>query len=32
MIENWQIERANIVGRGYWKLDSVNHPDHDDGD
>jgi len=26
------IERSNIVGRGYWKLDTVNHPDHDYGE
>lgn len=25
-------ERSRIVGRGYWKLDTVNHPDHDYGD
>lgn len=26
------IERGRITGRGYWKLGSVNHPDHDYGD
>ncbi|MDW5442431.1 siderophore-interacting protein [Polaromonas sp. SM01] len=26
------IPRSQIVGRGYWKLDEVNHPDHDYGD
>ncbi len=26
------VSRGNIVGRGYWKLDVVNHPDHDYGD
>jgi len=26
------IARSQIVGRGYWKLDEVNHPDHDYGD
>ncbi len=26
------IDRKNIVGRGYWKLDTVNHPDHDYGE
>ena len=26
------IDRKQIVGRGYWKLDAVNHPDHDYGD
>ena len=26
------IDRSQIIGRGYWKLDTVNHPDHDYGD
>ncbi|MDB5965987.1 MAG: FAD-binding 9, siderophore-interacting [Polaromonas sp.] len=26
------VDRQQIVGRGYWKLDTVNHPDHDYGD
>lgn len=26
------IARGRITGRGYWKLGSVNHPDHDYGD
>ena len=26
------INRKQIVGRGYWKLDAVNHPDHDYGE
>ncbi len=26
------VNRSQIVGRGYWKLDVVNHPDHDYGD
>ena len=26
------VARSQIVGRGYWKLDAVNHPDHDYGD
>ena len=26
------IDRKQIVGRGYWKLDTVNHPDHDYGE
>lgn len=25
-------DRSRIVGRGYWKLDAVNHPDHDYGE
>lgn len=26
------VDRSLITGRGYWKLDTVNHPDHDYGD
>lgn len=26
------MERSQIVGRGYWKLGKVNHPDHDYGE
>lgn len=26
------VARGQIVGRGYWKLGAVNHPDHDYGD
>ena len=26
------VGRQHIVGRGYWKLDTVNHPDHDYGE
>jgi NADPH-dependent ferric siderophore reductase len=26
------VPRSQIVGRGYWKLSTVNHPDHDYGD
>ena len=26
------VDRQHIVGRGYWKLDTVNHPDHDYGE
>ena len=26
------VPRDHIVGRGYWKLGAVNHPDHDYGD
>jgi NADPH-dependent ferric siderophore reductase len=32
LIEELGIPRSQIVGRGYWKLDTVNHPDHDYGD
>ncbi|MEO7401043.1 MAG: siderophore-interacting protein [Polaromonas sp.] len=26
------VERSQIIGRGYWKLGTVNHPDHDYGE
>ena len=26
------LERTHVVGRGYWQLGEVNHPDHDYGD
>lgn len=26
------VSHSQIVGRGYWKLDVVNHPDHDYGE
>ena len=26
------LPRSQIVGRGYWKLGAVNHPDHDYGE
>jgi NADPH-dependent ferric siderophore reductase len=26
------VSRSHIVGRGYWKLDAINHPDHDYGE
>jgi NADPH-dependent ferric siderophore reductase len=26
------LPKAQVVGRGYWKLGEVNHPDHDYGD
>ncbi|MGV8803714.1 MAG: siderophore-interacting protein [Polaromonas sp.] len=26
------VPRSQIVGRGYWKLGAVNHPDHDYGE
>ena len=32
LITEWGVSRSQIVGRGYWKLDVVNHPDHDYGD
>ncbi|MDI1235981.1 MAG: siderophore-interacting protein [Polaromonas sp.] len=32
LITQLGVDRSQIVGRGYWKLDVVNHPDHDYGD
>ncbi len=32
LIDELGIARSNIVGRGYWKLNTVNHPDHDYGE
>jgi NADPH-dependent ferric siderophore reductase len=32
LTEELGVDRSRIVGRGYWKLDAVNHPDHDYGD
>ena len=32
LIDELGVERSRIVGRGYWKLGTVNHPDHDYGD
>jgi NADPH-dependent ferric siderophore reductase len=32
LIDELDVNRSRIVGRGYWKLDAVNHPDHDYGD
>lgn len=26
------VNRSQVIGRGYWKLGAVNHPDHDYGD
>ena len=26
------VDRSLVVGRGYWKLGTVNHPDHDYGE
>ena len=26
------VDRQHLVGRGHWKLDTVNHPDHDYGE
>jgi len=32
LITELGVDQSRIVGRGYWKLDTVNHPDHDYGD
>ena len=32
LINELGVERSQIVGRGYWKLGTLNHPDHDYGD
>ena len=32
LVDELGVSRSQIVGRGYWKLDVVNHPDHDYGD
>jgi NADPH-dependent ferric siderophore reductase len=32
LIDELGVERSRIVGRGYWKLGTVNHPDHDYGE
>ena len=32
LVEERGIARSQITGRGYWKLGTLNHPDHDYGD
>lgn len=32
LVDELGVPRSQIVGRGYWKLGAVNHPDHDYGD
>ena len=32
LLEELGMDHSQVVGRGYWKLDTVNHPDHDYGD
>ena len=32
LIDELGVPRSQIVGRGYWKLGAVNHPDHDYGE
>lgn len=32
LVDELGVPKSQIVGRGYWKLGTVNHPDHDYGD
>lgn len=32
LMDELGVDRSRIVGRGYWKLDVTNHPDHDYGE
>ena len=32
LVDELAVVRSQIVGRGYWKLGTVNHPDHDYGE
>lgn len=32
LVDELGVPRSQIVGRGYWKLGTVNHPDHDYGE
>ncbi|HEX6706372.1 MAG TPA: siderophore-interacting protein [Albitalea sp.] len=32
LIDTLGVPKAQIIGRGYWKLGAVNHPDHDYGE
>jgi NADPH-dependent ferric siderophore reductase len=32
LIDELGVPKSHIVGRGYWKLGTVNHPDHDYGE
>ena len=32
LIDELGVPKAQVIGRGYWKLGEVNHPDHDYGD
>jgi NADPH-dependent ferric siderophore reductase len=31
LVNELGVDKANIIGRGYWKLETPNHPDHDYG-
>jgi NADPH-dependent ferric siderophore reductase len=32
LIDELGVAKSHVVGRGYWKLGTVNHPDHDYGE
>jgi NADPH-dependent ferric siderophore reductase len=32
LIDELKVPRSQVIGRGYWKLGAVNHPDHDYGE
>ena len=32
LVEELGFTRQQVVGRGYWKLGILNHPDHDYGE
>jgi NADPH-dependent ferric siderophore reductase len=32
LIDELKVPRSQVIGRGYWKLGAVNHPDHPYGD
>ena len=32
LIDELGLPRSHVVGRGYWKLGTMNHPDHDYGE
>ena len=32
LINEMGVDKSRIVGRGYWKLETANHPDHDYGE
>ena len=32
LIKELDVDRSQIIGRGYWKQGTVNHTDHDKGD
>ncbi|MDO9404372.1 MAG: siderophore-interacting protein [Polaromonas sp.] len=32
LVNELGVDKSRIVGRGYWKLETANHPDHDYGE